>query len=93
MQFYKNTALHRGIQEMPYKAMFGSKPQIGLESSILPPEIYEKLETEEDLENCLLKTFGEESEQEDETGLCETEQSNEPFKCAKMRIFVTPKTH
>lgn len=53
VQFSKNRALHHGIRRSPYEAMFGEKPPMGLSSSILPDEIMNRLETEEDLEQAL----------------------------------------
>lgn len=53
VQFCKNRSLHAGIHRSPYEAMFGSKPKVGLTSSILPDEIIATLQTEEDLEAAL----------------------------------------
>ena len=57
--------------------MFGTNPQKELESSILPREIFEKLETEEELERCIMKTYGEDSEKEDNDGNLNESQNDE----------------
>ena len=40
---------HAGINQTPYKALFGENPKVGLTSSSLPSEILERLQTEDDL--------------------------------------------
>ena len=45
----KNGAHHAGINTTTNKAMFGEDPKIGLTSSSLPPEILERLQSEDDL--------------------------------------------
>jgi len=50
VQFMKNTSHHSGINQTPYKALFGCDPRSGLRSTTLPTEVLEKLVTEEDLE-------------------------------------------
>ena len=49
VQQQKNCAHHVGINLTPYKAMFGEEPKVGLTSSSLPPEILERLQSEDDL--------------------------------------------
>ncbi|XP_076069946.1 KRAB-A domain-containing protein 2-like [Oratosquilla oratoria] len=49
VQQQKNCAHHAGINRTPYKAMFGEDPKVGLTSSSLPPEILERLKSEDDL--------------------------------------------
>ena len=49
VQQQKNCAHHVGIKQTPYKAMFGEDPKVGLTSSSLPPEILERLQSEDDL--------------------------------------------
>ena len=38
---------------MPYEAMFGQKPHLGVAASNFPEEVIERLETEEQLEEAL----------------------------------------
>ena len=38
-----------GINRTSYRAMFGGDPKVGLTSSSLPPEILERLQSEDDL--------------------------------------------
>lgn len=45
----KNRAYHSGIKTTPYEALFGFKIKIGLNTSNLPKEIVENIDTEEDL--------------------------------------------
>ena len=49
VQQQKNCAHHAGINQTPYKAMFGEDPKVGLTSSSLPPEILKTLQSEDDL--------------------------------------------
>ena len=49
VQFMKNTSHHSGINQTPYKALFGCDPRIGLRSSSLPTEVIKTMLTEEDL--------------------------------------------
>ncbi|XP_076057193.1 uncharacterized protein LOC143034707 [Oratosquilla oratoria] len=49
VQQQKNCAHYAGIDRTPYKAMFGEDPKVGLTSSSLPPEILERLKSEDDL--------------------------------------------
>lgn len=49
IQLMKNRAYHSGIKTTPYEALFGCKIKIGLNTSNLPKEIIENIETEEDL--------------------------------------------
>lgn len=53
VQFMKNTVYHSGIKSTPYQAMFGTKARVGLKDSNLPPESYEDIETEEELEKII----------------------------------------
>ncbi|CAG9577527.1 unnamed protein product [Danaus chrysippus] len=55
VQFMKNRALHSGIKQSPYKAMFGIEPRIGLMTSTLPRDVIEDIRDEDDLENALNK--------------------------------------
>ena len=50
VQQQKNCAHHAGINQTPYKAMFGEDPKVGLTSSSLPPEILKTLQSEDDLQ-------------------------------------------
>ncbi|KAI0232839.1 hypothetical protein LSAT2_016873 [Lamellibrachia satsuma] len=45
----KNSAYRSGIKGMPYAAMFGTEPRVGLTFSSLPSEIVERLQTKDDL--------------------------------------------
>lgn len=49
VQWQKNTSYHRIIGRTPYKSLYGADPKIGLRSTNLPPEILDKILTEEDL--------------------------------------------
>ncbi|XP_076032943.1 uncharacterized protein LOC143020411 [Oratosquilla oratoria] len=49
VQQQKNYGHHAGINRTPYKAMLEEDPKVGLVSSSLPPEILEKLKSEDDL--------------------------------------------
>ncbi|XP_047488152.1 uncharacterized protein LOC125038654 [Penaeus chinensis] len=49
VQHQKNSAHHSGIKRTPFKAMFGTDPRVGLASLRLPPEVLERLQSEEDL--------------------------------------------
>ncbi|KAL4098073.1 hypothetical protein QTP88_022743 [Uroleucon formosanum] len=49
IQLMKNRAYHSGIKTTPYEALFVCKIKIGLNTSNLPKEIVENIETEEDL--------------------------------------------
>jgi hypothetical protein len=49
VQFSKNISYHSGIQQTPYKALFGVSPRVGLRSTDLPTEILERMSCEEDL--------------------------------------------
>ncbi|GFS78158.1 SCAN domain-containing protein 3 [Trichonephila clavipes] len=53
VQFQKNSSFHRTIKRSPYKALFGSEPKIGLQSSHISKELLEKLVTEKDLDLLL----------------------------------------
>ncbi|CAG9561120.1 unnamed protein product [Danaus chrysippus] len=55
VQFMKNRALHSGIKQSPYKAMFGIEPRVGLMTSTLPRDVIEDIRDEDDLENALNK--------------------------------------
>lgn len=55
VQFMKNRALHSGIKQSPYKAMFGIEPRVGLMTSTLPRDIIGDIRDENDLENALKK--------------------------------------
>ena len=48
VQFRKNCSFHSGIQQSPYKALFGVNPRIGLRSTALPPEVLERMVSEDD---------------------------------------------
>ncbi|XP_050063208.1 uncharacterized protein LOC126552529 [Aphis gossypii] len=49
IQLMKNRAYHSGIKTTPYEALFGCKIKIGLNTSNLPKEIVENIDTEEHL--------------------------------------------
>jgi hypothetical protein len=54
VQFQKNSSFHRTIQRTPYKALFGTDPKVGLESTHIPANILNNIRTEEDLEEIFL---------------------------------------
>ncbi|XP_039312990.1 KRAB-A domain-containing protein 2-like [Solenopsis invicta] len=73
VQFMKNRALHFGIKQSPYKAMFGIEPRVGLTTSSLPSDMITNIHDENDLQNIIeqMNTEHEETEiveevQEDE---------------------------
>jgi hypothetical protein len=49
VQFSKNISYHSGIQQTPYKSLFGISPKVGLRPTDLPTEILERMSCEEDL--------------------------------------------
>jgi len=49
VQLMKNRAYHHGTKHLPYEAVFGTPPKIGLTSSLLSENIIAKLKTEEEL--------------------------------------------
>ena len=49
VQFSKNSAYCAVIKRSPYEALFGSRTKVGLTSTSLPPEVIERLQSEEDL--------------------------------------------
>lgn len=96
IQSKKNRSLHEGIKKSPYEAMFGSKQRIGLADSSLEKEIYESLETEEDLENVLDElTRGSDHEVEETLtsrvlcAICEDSGMLQP--CRECRLEVHPR--
>lgn len=50
VQFMKNRTFHSGIKQSPYKAMFSAEPRVGLSSTLLPLELIEEIQDEEDLD-------------------------------------------
>ena len=50
VQWQKNSAF---IGQTPYKAMFGVEPRLGIRNSQLPDQIWDMLETEEQLEEAM----------------------------------------
>src|SRR5690349_2937478 len=53
VQLQKNGCYHEGIKRPPYTALFGSTLKMGLNTSILPMEVYQNLQTEEELAAAL----------------------------------------
>jgi hypothetical protein len=53
IQSKKNRALHVGIKTSPYEAMFGSAQRVGLADSALTADMYDSINTEEELEALL----------------------------------------
>ncbi|XP_023212590.1 KRAB-A domain-containing protein 2-like, partial [Centruroides sculpturatus] len=53
VQFVKNRAYHSGIKQLPYKAMFGVKPRVGLSTTSLPPEIIKDIQDEDDVQKLI----------------------------------------
>lgn len=53
IQFMKNRALHDGIKQSPYEAMFGVPATVGLETTSLPKEIWDHIDSEEDVEEAM----------------------------------------
>ena len=49
VRLMKNRAYHSGIKTTPYEALFGCKIKIGLNTSNLPKDVLENIETEEEL--------------------------------------------
>ena len=50
VQFTKNLVHHKGIEQVPYKALFGVDVKCGLSSQLIDKEILSTLKTEEELE-------------------------------------------
>lgn len=65
VQFMKNRAFHAGIQRSPYKAVFGIDPNIGLSSYKIPKELFDSLESEEDVYECIESINSETNEKYD----------------------------
>jgi hypothetical protein len=53
VQFMKNRALHSGIKQSPYKAIFGTEPKVGLTTSTLPSEVVQNMEDKDELEEVI----------------------------------------
>ena len=49
VQFQKNSSYHSGINQSPYKALFGIEVTVGLRSNTLPTEILQRMVSEDDL--------------------------------------------
>ncbi|XP_055932081.1 KRAB-A domain-containing protein 2-like [Argiope bruennichi] len=62
VEFMKSRALHSGIKQSPYKAMFGIEPRVGMTTSTLPSDI-KTIEDEDELQ----KIFEDMNAQEQET--------------------------
>ena len=74
VQLMKNTSHHRIIGRSPFQALFGKAPKIGADALQLPPEILERVETEEDLDPYLAS---ENSQSTDETSQSEIDPGME----------------
>ena len=53
VQLQKNTTYQRGIHQTPYEALFGKKCLIGIQNRRIPKELWDKISTEEELEEAL----------------------------------------
>ncbi|GFY71588.1 integrase catalytic domain-containing protein [Trichonephila inaurata madagascariensis] len=53
VQFQKNSSFYRTIKRSPFKALFGSEPIIGFQSSHISKGLLEKLVIKEDLDLLL----------------------------------------
>ena len=49
----KNRAYHEGIRCSPYEAMFGVPMKMGIASSVVPRDLVDNVNTEDDLEAML----------------------------------------
>ena len=86
----KNCSYHAGINQTPYKAMFGEEPKVGLTSSNLPHEVLVRLQYEEDL-LALLQTPAPKTGNDDEllpTTACDN--NNLPSSSASNNIEPLP---
>lgn len=68
VQFMKNRALHCGIKQSPYRAMFGIEPRVGLATSSLPLEVVQNIHDEEDLQNIFIQQNSESLSDVEEDG-------------------------
>ncbi|XP_055932024.1 uncharacterized protein LOC129962302 [Argiope bruennichi] len=64
VQFMKIRALHSGIKQSPYKAMFGIEPRVGMTISTLPSDIIKTIEDEDELQKIFEDMNAEEQETE-----------------------------
>lgn len=51
VQFQSNASVNKTVGRAPYQTLFGSDPRSGLQSSKIPANIIQSIETEEDLEH------------------------------------------
>lgn len=79
VQAMKNRAYHEGIKCSPYEAMFGAPMKLGITSLAGLREVFNDLQSEEDLESAMgLSSIAEESEgAEDETNGTEDDDDEE----------------
>ena len=91
VQFRKNRSLHKGIGRSPYEAVFGCKPRIGITTSQLPPEVLDKIETEEQLEAALkqLGSTGDSDSPCNSAAGCNDEEAEESDKDERPDITVS----
>lgn len=78
VQFMKNRALHSGIKQSPYRAMFDIEPRVGLTTSNLPSEVIETLNDEDDLQKVLRQLNLEENSKPASSG---TEEATSNGEC------------
>ncbi|GBM70391.1 hypothetical protein AVEN_226387-1 [Araneus ventricosus] len=64
VKLMKNRALHPGIKQSPYKAMFGIEPTVGLTTSTLPSNIIKNIQDEDELQKIFEDMNAEEQETE-----------------------------
>ncbi|KHJ41632.1 hypothetical protein D918_08279 [Trichuris suis] len=53
VQLMKNRAFHSWIKRTPYEALFGCKAKVALETSFLPQDVLQDIQTEEQLEEII----------------------------------------
>jgi hypothetical protein len=66
----KNTALHSGVKQSSYKAMFGTEPRVGLTTSTLPYEVVQNIEDEDNFEEVIKQI----NARQEQTENCEEEE-------------------
>ena len=66
VQFTKNLVYHNGIQQIPYKSLFGCDVKCGLNSNLIDKEILSTLKTEEELERTYREFLIKNNEDPDE---------------------------
>ena len=67
VQWQINISRHETVKNSPFKIMFGEEPMIGLASTVVPPSMHEKIQSEEDLDEVMGSAPEEGGEKDEET--------------------------